>query len=238
MKNIEDSKLDNPVWHSLKETHHPFSVNYDNIKFYHPDYCPFGGFREGENKLNADENYSGISNQFFIVGEMPMLPNDLILQKDLVCLQMIIHDKIIMNKNEVIIKLTDQHKDKLFDLVNLVQPGYFRKKTSLLGEYFGIFKNDQLIAVTGERMKMNDFTEVSAIVTHPEYTGRGYAKQLVAHVVNNILQQNKTPYLHVVENNIGAIALYEKLGFETRRKISFWNIGQSRSEETERRAKA
>ena len=73
-------------------------------------------------------------------------------------------------------------------------------------------------------MKMTDYTEVSAVVTHPLYTGRGYAKQLVAHTVNNIFLENKTPYLHVAEKNNGAIKLYEALGFKTRRKISFWNL--------------
>jgi predicted GNAT family acetyltransferase len=81
-----------------------------------------------------------------------------------------------------------------------------------------------LVAVAGERMKMNDYTEVSAIVTHPNYTGLGYAKQLIAHAVNNIFDQGKIPYLHVVDTNVGAIKLYEKLGFVTRRKMSFWNI--------------
>jgi predicted GNAT family acetyltransferase len=93
-----------------------------------------------------------------------------------------------------------------------------------MGDYFGVFKDNTLVAVTGERMKMNEFTEVSAVVTHPLYTGRGYAKQLVAYTVNKIFDQNKTPYLHVAEKNNGAIRLYEKLGFKTRRKISFWNF--------------
>jgi predicted GNAT family acetyltransferase len=73
-------------------------------------------------------------------------------------------------------------------------------------------------------MKMNDFTEVSAIITHPDHTGKGYAKQLITYVVNAIFDENKIPYLHVVESNIGAIKLYEKLGFVTRRKMSLWNI--------------
>lgn len=40
-------------------------------------------------------------------------------------------------------------------------------------------------------MKMNDFTEVSAIITHPDYTGKGYAKQLTAYVVNQIFTEKK-----------------------------------------------
>ncbi|MCL6220358.1 GNAT family N-acetyltransferase [Zunongwangia pacifica] len=73
-------------------------------------------------------------------------------------------------------------------------------------------------------MKMNKYTEVSAVDTHPEYTGKGYAKQLIKHTTDEIFKENKIPYLHVAESNTGAIKLYKKLGFSTRRKISFWNL--------------
>ena len=96
----------------------------------------------------------------------------------------------------------------------------------LLGDYFGIFKHEKLVAVTGERMKMNAFTEVSAVVTHPIQTGKGYAKQLIAHTVNKIHRENKTPYLHVADTNTEAIQLYLKLCFATRRKISVWHFAK------------
>ncbi len=99
-----------------------------------------------------------------------------------------------------------------------------RKKTALLGNYYGIFKDQQLIAVTGERMQMDDMIEVSAVVTHPDHTGKGYASQLIAHAVNQIFDRGKLPFLHVASTNTGAIKLYEKLGFNTRKKISFWNL--------------
>ena len=219
-------KLDNPVWYSLSETHQNFAVDYTDIKFYHPDYCPFGGFLKTEKVSKFLDEYSTMVDNFFVVGEKPEFSNQLKLKNELVCLQMVINDSIDLEIKEQVVKLTAEHTDNLFQLVNLVQPGYFKRKTALLGDYFGIFKNGGLISVAGERMKMNDFIEVSAIVTHPNHTGRGYAKQLIAHTVNNIFNQNKIPYLHVVENNIGAITLYEKLGFTTRRKISFWNISK------------
>ena len=73
-------------------------------------------------------------------------------------------------------------------------------------------------------MKMNANIEVSAVVTHPDHMGKGYAKQLVTYTANKIFDQNKTPYLHVTETNSAAINLYKKLGFVTRRKISFLNL--------------
>ena len=220
----DENKLDNPVWHSLSETHQIFSVCYDGVKFYHPDYCPFGGFETTENVSNFISEYSKLEDNFFIVGDKPDIPNLLVLKKELVCLQMIINDKINTEIKDNITEIRSDDTEVLFELVTLVQPGYFKKKTALLGNYFGIFKNEQLIAVTGERMKMNEFVEVSAIVTHPDHAGQGYAKQLIAHTVNNIINQGKTPYLHVAETNTRAINLYKKLGFKTRRKISFWNI--------------
>nr|WP_315209698.1 GNAT family N-acetyltransferase [uncultured Flavobacterium sp.] len=224
MKTQDDKKLDNPVWFSLSETHQSFALDYGSVKFYHPDYCPFGGFEKGNAIAKSIDEYSEMVDSFFIVGEKPELSNLLKLNKELVCLQMIVCNPIDIAINDPIVKLTVEHIDSLYELVNLVQPGYFKKKTALLGNYYGIFKNGELVAVTGERMQMNDFIEVSAVVTHPNHTGKGYAKQLVVQTVNEIFKQNKIPYLHVIEDNKGAIQLYEKLGFSSRRKISFWNI--------------
>jgi ribosomal protein S18 acetylase RimI-like enzyme len=224
MKNPEENKLDNPVWNSLSEYHREFAIDYGETKFYNPDYCPFGGFIELESTHNASNQYSSLTENFFVVGEKPKIPASLKIAKELVCLQMIIQEKIQLPIDLEIIKLTENHNEALLNLVNLVQPGYFKNKTFLLGDYFGIFTDNQLVAITGERMQMDSFTEVSAIITHPDHTGKGYAKQLITHVVNKIFDQNKVPFLHVVESNIGAIKLYEKLGFVTRRKISLWNI--------------
>jgi len=221
---IDEKKLDNPVWHSLGETHLSISIVYDHARFYHPDYCPFGAFNGKGNLSNATEQYAKRCSNFFMVGEPPTFSSSLTLKNELVCNQMIIYKSLELPIQEEILELRQEQTDKLFQLVNLVQPGYFRLRTSLLGSYYGIFKENELIAVTGERMKMNEFTEVSAVVTHPNHTGKGYAKQLVAHTVNHIFAQGKIPYLHVAETNIGAIKLYEGLGFATRRKISFWNL--------------
>ena len=239
-------KLDNPVWYSLSETHKGFAIQHDHVKFYHPDYCPFGGMMENsevrsqesevrilnvellsyqnKNTPNPILEYSILCDNFFIVGGKPPIPRELKLKDELVCYQMVIDHEIHLAITEAIVKLGKEHTDALSRLVNLIQPGYFKRKTNLLGSYYGIFKNNQLVAVTGERMKMNGYTEVSAVVTHPDHSGKGYAKQLVAHTVHTIFKENKIPYLHVAETNIGAIKLYEKLGFQTRRKMSFWNL--------------
>jgi predicted GNAT family acetyltransferase len=110
---------------------------------------------------------------------------------------------------------------ELYDLVNFVQPGFIREKTVYMGTYFGIYAGDKLVAASGERIQMNSFTEVSAVVTHPEFRKKGYAKQLVKKTTDKIFADNKTPVLHVDENNLHAIELYKQLDFLTRRKMGF-----------------
>lgn len=223
----DEKKLDNPVWYSLTETHKKQALDFGEMKFYDPEYCSFGGFEEVENTAFALVEYSKLASSFFVFGAKPILPNNLNLKNELVCLQMIINSKIEKNFQEEIVALNETHLDDLLGLVKIVYPEYFKQKTASLGDYFGIYKNNQLVAVTGERMRMDGFIEVSAVITHPDHTGKGYAKQLVTHVVNAIFDKNNTPFLHVSEANFGAVKLYEKLGFRTRRKISIWNIANN-----------
>lgn len=218
-------RLDNPVWYSLNETHKNFALDYGNIKFYHPDYCPFGGFISPEKVSLGIKKYALLLNNFFVVGKKPEINDKVQLYKELVCTQMIICKRVNSIISEQIIDLqTASQQAALFDLVKLVQPGYFKKKTFDLGHYYGIYNGNKLIAITGERLKMNGYTEVSSVITHPEYRRKGYARQLVTWTTNKIFNENNIPYLHVEGSNIGAITMYEKLGFRARRKISFWNL--------------
>ena len=222
---IKEYKLDNPVWNSLNEIHKNISIEYETTKFYNPEYCPFGENIDINKSTKGIDQYSILTNDFYVVGKKPLLSSSMILKNELVCNQMLLEKEINIESHEQVIQLDSKNqKLELLNLVNLVQPGYFKNRTVDLGKYFGIYKDNKLIAVTGERMKMNEFTEISAVVTHPEHTGNGYAKQLIKYATDQVFKENKTPYLHVAESNIGAIKLYEKLGFTTRRKISFWNL--------------
>lgn len=225
---MNSHKLDNPAWYSLTETHQDFAVDYGSIKFYKPAYCPFGG-AINDHVISANiAEYASIVDQFFVIGNKPYINEKIKIVGELVCDQMILDKKIVIQSTENIVELdTDEQRNQLFKLINLVQPGYFKEKTADIGTYYGIYKDEQLIAVAGERMKMYDYTELSAIVTHPDHTGRGYASQLISHASNMIFNDSKIPYLHVATHNANAIRLYEKLGFVTRRKLSFWKMSSN-----------
>lgn len=223
----EDSnKLDNPVWYSLAESQKNLAFKYNKTHFYDPEYCAFGAFNEISNTEDDLLTYAKSVPSFFIFGVKPNLPVSLQFKNELLCLQMIVSDKINFSNTDKITKLNESHRPALLELVRIVYPEYFKSKTADLGNYYGIFKSNQLVAITGERMQMDDFIEVSAVITHPEHRGKGYSKQLVTHTVNAILDKGKIAFLHVAEANIGAIKLYEKLGFTTRIKMSIWQIVQ------------
>lgn len=220
----DEKKLDNPVWFSLKEAHQMFSIEYDDVKFYQPDYCPFGAFTNNGTMADSLDKYAALTDSFYMVGDKPEFNASIKINKEVATYQMIHRNRTALDIDEEIVELGDEHRADLIHLVNLVQPGFFKQKTPELGQYYGIYKNGTLAAVTGERMNMDDYTEVSAVVTHPAHTRNGYAKKLVAHTTNQILARNKTPFLHVSEVNPAAIRLYEQVGFVIRRKISFWHM--------------
>ena len=105
---------------------------------------------------------------------------------------------------------------EMIELTHLTKPGPFGRRTHELGTYLGIRNGNKLVAMAGERLKVPGFTEVSAVCTHPDYLGRGYARTLMLEVMRRIRDRDETPFLHVRGDNDRAIALYERLGFRTR----------------------
>jgi len=64
---------------------------------------------------------------------------------------------------------------EMLALAELTEPGPFRQRTIEFGGYMGIRDAGRLVAMAGQRLSLTGFTEVSAVCTHPEYRGRGYA---------------------------------------------------------------
>ncbi|MDQ3005167.1 MAG: GNAT family N-acetyltransferase [Chloroflexota bacterium] len=73
--------------------------------------------------------------------------------------------------------------------------------------------------MAGERLYLTGFCEISAVCTHPDYRGRGYAGALTTMVAETILERQENPFLHVALGNEGVLRLYMKLGFRIRTEI-------------------
>jgi predicted GNAT family acetyltransferase len=108
---------------------------------------------------------------------------------------------------------------EMLDLAERTKPGPFGPRTHELGQYIGIRVDGPLAAMAGERMRLNGCVEISAVCVSPEHRGRGYAALLVAWLVHKLREEGATPFLHVFTDNVPAIALYERLGFTTRKTL-------------------
>src|SRR5262249_1306565 len=113
-------------------------------------------------------------------------------------------------------ELTAADVPEMISLTRLTQPGPFGERTREMGDYFGIRVNGKLAAMAGERLKVPGFTEISAVCTHPDFLGRGYARGLMGILMQRIGARGETPFLHVRKTNARAVELYERLGFRKR----------------------
>jgi predicted GNAT family acetyltransferase len=104
-------------------------------------------------------------------------------------------------------------------LAALTKPGPFAERTFELGEFYGVFEGDRLVAMAGERMQAGNLHEVSGICTQPDYQGRGLARRLTLLLVRRQLARGEIPFLHVASSNARARALYERLGFRLDREV-------------------
>lgn len=119
-------------------------------------------------------------------------------------------------EDEPVTELGLNNVPDMMELTSLTRPGPFSRRTYELGTYLGIYRGGKLIAMAGERLRVPGYTEVSAVCTHPDHTGKGYARRLMTEVMRGICDRGETPFLHVREANTHAVALYEKLGFAKR----------------------
>jgi predicted GNAT family acetyltransferase len=113
--------------------------------------------------------------------------------------------------------LTTSDVPEMLELVRATEPGPFLQRTIELGNYIGIRDGGALIAMAGERMRFEGWTEISAVCTASSHRGEGLATSLVSALVAAIRERSENPFLHVLKTNENAIRLYGELGFSIRR---------------------
>jgi ribosomal protein S18 acetylase RimI-like enzyme len=67
---------------------------------------------------------------------------------------------------------------------------------------------------------------IKRVVVHPDFRKQGLARQLMQHIIDFARgeEQIETLDLHVWENNVAAIRLYESLGFEQRHRELYFRL--------------
>lgn len=220
--------LDNPIWESLGSRHQSLARRRGDVARYWPDVAPFLGVpTDGIEVAEAIEALVPSGDTVLLLGPTPSAPEGWRLQKLALLAQMVCPSPVDEIDGPEITELSDVHRDDVLELTALVYPHYFRPRTTDLGRYFGVYQDGQLAAIIGERMGMDDWQEISAVCTHPDFNGRGYARRLLAWLSNDNLTRGRTPFLHVSHENARAKQLYEQIGFRHRRDIGFWSLRRS-----------
>jgi ribosomal protein S18 acetylase RimI-like enzyme len=114
--------------------------------------------------------------------------------------------------------LRAEHAEQALALALLTNPGPFGPRTIELGEYFGVFEGERLVAMAGERMAAGTLREISGVCTHPEFQGRGLAGRLVRKLIGRQLARGEVPFLHVMSTNRAGHGLYARMGFRDYRE--------------------
>lgn len=217
--------LDNPAWNALISGNKHLSNGNGEVRYFDKNVSPFIALKEitSDNFRLLHEMLPHNGPALFLTPVEMDIPAPWKVLRIMEGLQMVCDP--VKQQDELhqkMIPLTDEHVPQMLALAKLTNPGPFESRTITFGHYYGIFEGDELAAMAGQRMHAFNYAEVSAVCTHPDYTGKGYASQLLQYQINRIKAASGIPFLHVRHDNDRAIKVYESLGFSTRRQVYFY----------------
>ncbi|OUJ74768.1 GNAT family N-acetyltransferase [Hymenobacter crusticola] len=217
--------LDNPIWNALTTGNEHLAVGNGQARYLPKDIGAFAGLSNYSESAFASLHEiapDGAPTVLFTAGAVSIPTGwKILVQKDL--LQMVYPQPAApaLGHSELV-ALHNQDIPAMIALTALTNPGPFLTRTIEFGSYYGIFRDGQLVAMAGQRLQPTPYTEISAVCTHPNYLGKGYANQLLRHQIGLILAAGRIPFLHVFADNTNAWGLYEKLGFQTRKQLQVY----------------
>lgn len=219
--------LNNPIYHALRSGNRHLAFGAEPILFFDPEVSPFVGF-DALSDANFNQLYTMVPEGrrlCFTAGTGVKLPRGWEILHCIPGIQMLCTGSSPEIKiTETLIPLTREQVPQMVELARLTKPGPFDNRTIEFGFYEGIFEGARLAAMTGQRLQVHQYAEISAVCTHPDFLGRGYARQLIYSQICRMKTAGQIPFLHVRDDNERAIAIYKNLGFTTRIPISFYFI--------------
>jgi GNAT superfamily N-acetyltransferase len=219
-----DTLLDNPIWNSLVTNHAHLARGAQAgsrlARRYPSNIGPLSAFQEPTPEAYADLAAIVPEGDIAVLflNDPPTLPEGWQPLRGGTLIQMVCPAPPDQpHSAEPIVPLDPTDFPEMLSLATLTEPGPFRDQTASLGGFVGIRVNGRLAAMAGQRLAPTGFAEVSAVCTHPDFRGRGYAQALVAAVARNIHTSGRIPFLTSFDHNAGAIRVYQQVGFVPRR---------------------
>ncbi|MFK4834870.1 GNAT family N-acetyltransferase [Microbacterium sp. ZW T2_14] len=215
--------LDNPAWHALTGPHARFAIGNDLVRRYPEDVAPFVAVRTWDDPEvwdalrdlvgpGAPVGLSAVE-QPFPAGWEDLGGGDGV--------QLVETDALQPRPDAEAVVLGADDVAEMLAIVERNQPGPFRPRTHELGRYIGIRRDGRLVAMAGERLHPDGWTEISAVSTDAAYRRQGLASRLVLDVAFHIQERGDRALMHAAASNVNAIAAYERLGFALRRSTRF-----------------
>jgi ribosomal protein S18 acetylase RimI-like enzyme len=218
-----DAVLDSPAWSSLTGRHRHLAEGNEHVLRYPEDVSPFVGVRDWEHPEVWDAllDLFGHDATVSISHADPLLPAGWAPVFSIPGVQLVQTDRLAPAPDAEAVELGAADSDDMLALAERTRPGPFLPRTHELGRYVGIRREGRLIAMAGERLQPDGWTEISAVAVDEEHRRQGLASRLVLDVAFHARQRGDRALLHASATNTTAISGYEKLGFALRRRLTF-----------------
>jgi ribosomal protein S18 acetylase RimI-like enzyme len=213
----------NPWWHALQTRHRHFAISAGDACRYPGEVVPFAAVKTSDDPIALQHLRTLLApgESVWMAGKGPAS------EKDLECLQLVLpEDFAPPEPHWEPMPLTAADAPDMVALTTLAFPGYFRIRTIEMGNYFGFRVNGRLIAMGGERLALEGYTEISAVCTHPDHRGKGYAQSIMWHLVRKHRRAGQVSWLHVGAANHRAIQLYRSMGFQIVRSVTLHQVSK------------
>jgi ribosomal protein S18 acetylase RimI-like enzyme len=216
-----DRALDNPVWHSLVGPRRDLGERRGRAARFDPSVSPFAAIPDDPDPAAwADlAALAGPDGDTVILRRTIEVPPGWEVPFRLDGVQMIagpVFEVASDGAGPAPRPLTEADADDAMALIAAAPPGPFLPGTLRFGGYWGVRIDGRLVAMAGERLSVDGYTELSAVCTHPDVRGRGLAALLTRTVVAAVRERGDEAFLHAAASNTAAIRLYERLGFVLR----------------------
>src|SRR5579862_1627584 len=199
MNDLPEDLFHNPAWHALHTKHRHLALCAGEACRYPAEISPFVAVAAlSSNALVQIHELLAPGESAWLIGDnCPRVP-ELMVEETMDVLQMMLPEETAPPAPTIeVVSLSAADVAEMVALTDLAFPGFFRKRTHEMGAYYGVRSHGELIAMGGERLVLEGYSEISGICTHPAHRGKSLAASLIWQLVRDHRREGIVSWLHV-----------------------------------------